>query len=68
MKQILPTVKEVRIIAENSFVAKVNNKEYHGSFNRFGSVIGVDFCKEVNSTKQTTWKIITVIETALNKL
>jgi hypothetical protein len=68
MKQIIPTVKEVKITGEDTFLAKVNRKEYHGSFNTFGSVRAISFCKEVNSFKQTTWLIITVIETALNKL
>ncbi len=61
-------IKEVRIIDSNSFVAKINGKDYHGSFSTIGSIKGITYMKEVNSKKQTTWKIITFTETALNKL
>jgi len=68
MKCIFPLVEHVRIVENNKFLAIVNGKEYHGHFNVFGMVAGIDFCKEVNSSRQTTWRIKTVIETTLNNI
>lgn len=68
MRQIVPRIQKIKITGENSFSARVNYRNYIGTFFMIGNLKAIDYMREINSEKQTTWKIITFTESELNKL
>ena len=51
---------------ENGISARVNGREYIGSYDMIGDIKAVTYLREVNSVKQTTLAIRFAVENKLN--